>query len=262
MGALPLNRHAFGAAIVCAIALLAACFGGGGAVSGAAVSATPRAEFDQPATPADAMFPVDGPSMALARELSDGHWGAAACGGEVAIGWTPLEEGTNATASWRNPTDAWNNAAENFDCRIDFNRQADFDWTKFCSVMAHEMGHLLGRPHSGDPGDLMAPLYNRPLDACEQTPDPAAPAPAPEPVVEEPAPVFEADVVAPRPRRTAAEMRAAVKRRMLSEQRVKRCRAARRALLSGRTGRRARIARARGKQLRCSFPRSARRPLR
>jgi hypothetical protein len=262
--ALEVNRHAALAAIVCAIALLAACLGAraDGAVTGTAVSATPRADIEEPAAPADTLFPLEGPAMVLAREIAERHWGGAACSGEVEIGWASLEPGTNATASWRNPTDAWNNAGENFDCSIDFNTQAEFDWPKLCSVMAHEVGHLLGRQHAGDPNDVMAPLYRGPLDACAQTADPARPAPPVEPVAEERATVAEV-AAAPRPRRTrsVAEMKLAVKKRIVAEKRLKRCRAVRRALGARRFGRRARLARASATRLRCTFPRAARRPL-
>src|SRR3712207_6942749 len=50
---------------------------------------------------------------------------------------------TTLFRSWRNPTDAWNNAGENFDCVIEFNAGADYDWPKLCTVMTHEMGHLV-----------------------------------------------------------------------------------------------------------------------
>ncbi|HEV2814887.1 MAG TPA: matrixin family metalloprotease, partial [Solirubrobacteraceae bacterium] len=181
MGSLRLDRHALSAAALCALVLLAACLFASGPVSGSAVSAGPRASVG---ADADALFPADGASIALGRELAERHWGGAACDGSVDVAWTVLEPGTNATASWRNPTDAWNNADENFDCRIDFNARADFDWEKLCTVMAHEIGHLLGRQHVADAADLMAPLYSDPLAACATTPDPARPVAAGAPVVE------------------------------------------------------------------------------
>src|SRR3712207_9307195 len=69
---------------------------------------------------------------------------------------TLFRSDTNATASWRNPSDAWNNPGENFDCRIEFNATAEYDWPKFCTVMTHEVGHLSGQPHSDRPGELMS----------------------------------------------------------------------------------------------------------
>ena len=73
--------------------------------------------------------------MEAARAIAVAHWGADPCGGAYTLTWTALDLGTNATASWRNPTDAWNNAGANFDCRIDLNPQADFDFPKLCTVL-------------------------------------------------------------------------------------------------------------------------------
>jgi hypothetical protein len=178
------------------VATLAAAFapGAGGAERGASASFTPRAA-GEPAVAPDARFPVGGPSVAKALEVAAAHWGATPCGGKVEVAWGRLEAGTNAIATWWNPTDAWNNAPQNFNCRIDFNAEMDFDWVKLCTVMAHEAGHLLGRRHvAGDP--LMGELYTDELPLCEQTADPAAPAaPTPAP----PASAASADAGAPQP---------------------------------------------------------------
>jgi hypothetical protein len=179
----PLNRILPLVAVV-AVTLAGALAPGGAAVSGTATSATTRAAADgAPAIAPDVRFPAGGPSVAAAWDVAARHWGSLPCGGEVEFAWTRLDAGTNATASWYNPTDAWNNAAENFDCRVDFNVEMDFDWEKFCTVLAHEAGHLLGRRHVA--GDLlMDPTYSRPLPACQQSADPAAPAPVAAPAPE------------------------------------------------------------------------------
>ena len=151
----------------------------------------------------DARFPAGGPSATAAWQLAVTYWGATPCNGQVQVSWTRLESGVNATAYWYNPFDAWNNAQENFNCRIEFNVGMEFDWVKFCSVFAHEVGHLLGRQHD-EADDLMASYYRAPLDPCEQMPDPTGPAPAPAPAeTPEPAEREAAASAATQPRRPA-----------------------------------------------------------
>jgi Matrixin len=124
--------------------------------------------------PADQRFPVGGPALQAARDVARGYWNADACKGAVEFVWTTLDEGTNATASWRNPTDAWNNAPENFDCRIELNATAEYDFAKLCTVVAHEVGHLVGRQHADREGLLMSAYYTTPLAACVAAAPPEA----------------------------------------------------------------------------------------
>ena len=151
----------------------------------------------------DVAFPMGSEGMAKAQEVAVAHWGKQPCGGTYELNWTVLDAQTNGTASWKNPTDAWNNVDENFDCVIDLNPEAGFDFPKLCTVMAHEVGHLLGNPHSEQAGQLMSPFYSEPLPEC------VAADPTPKPVVEEEEPVeVEADVAVAKPA-AAAKPRAA-----------------------------------------------------
>ncbi len=182
MRRLVLDRHALPALLAAAVALVVAFGGGsGGAAVGTAASYTPRAA-DAAGPGPDARFPVGGPSLEAAQRIAHAHWGGVPCAGTVEIRWAQLDGDTNATASWRNPTDAWNNPAENFDCTVELNSGMEYDWPKLCTVVAHELGHLLGRRHADDPRDLMAPVYSGELPACASAADPAAvPAPPPAP---------------------------------------------------------------------------------
>jgi hypothetical protein len=132
----------------------------------------------------DQQFPIGGPAIAKAKEVATGVWGRDACGGNVQMVWTAMEAGTNATASWRNPSDAWNNAGENFDCKIDINTQATYDFPKFCTVLVHELGHLNGQQHVAQPGQLMSAYYTDPIAQCVAA-DPNPPAPEPAEVEED-----------------------------------------------------------------------------
>lgn len=184
MPTLPVSRHAVPAIAAVLLSLLIGLLSAGGAldakagsVSAEAVSVTARAAQNV-ATPGDQAFPVDGPAFAAAQRVATSHWGAAACNGQVTTRWAAMDEGTNATASWRNPTDAWNNAGANYDCIIELNPKADYDFAKLCTVLAHELGHLVGKPHADAEGQLMSAVYTTALPACENAAPARAAAPA------------------------------------------------------------------------------------
>jgi Matrixin len=159
--------------------------------------------------PADQRFPLDGAELQLSREVARAHWNADACGGAVTFAWVTMEATTNATASWRNPTDAWNNVAENFDCKIELNTAAEFDFPKLCTVVAHEVGHLVGQQHAEQAGQLMSPYYSDPLPACVSA-NPAGPRAAAQPSQEGMEDV--GFTLADRTAKAAAAERAAAKR--------------------------------------------------
>ena len=178
------SRHLL-APLVVAAASLALPFVSAGSPSptvGKTASVDTRASQlnDGDPRPADQRFPLDGPQLQVARDLAKQHWNADACGGNVTYAWVQMEATTNATASWRNPSDAWNNIGENFDCRIELNTAAEFDWAKFCTVVAHEYGHLVGQQHAAESGQLMSPYYSDPLPVCLNT-APAGTQPAAQP---------------------------------------------------------------------------------
>ena len=162
-------------AIVALLALQFALLGAGTDVRAAAgvKGAGPKAATAQ--AQSDARFPLAGPSLQTAMTIAREYWGANLCGGAVTVNWVRVGPSNAATASWRNPTDAWNNAPQNFDCRIDLNANVEFDWRKLCTVVTHEVGHLLGQQHDPVPGRLMSAYYTSPLPRCAQTADPAAP---------------------------------------------------------------------------------------
>jgi hypothetical protein len=139
---------------------------------GDARSATARAA----SVPSDQVFPVAGADFQRAIAVAQGFWGATPCNGQVTYTWSGLEPLTNARASWSNPSSAWGNAAQNFACEVVFNRGMQFDFPMLCTVMTHEIGHLLGQQHDPNAGQLMSAIYTAPIGPCQagQPPAPVA----------------------------------------------------------------------------------------
>jgi hypothetical protein len=112
---------------------------------------------------------------ALAEKLAERYWGAVPCGGSVAIlAAQPLAAGLDAsTDGWATfesslgANDLQAPASTYTGCTISLARwqwpgraAMAGDWNMFCLTVVHEMGHLLGHPHSLTPGSVMAPVFN------------------------------------------------------------------------------------------------------
>ncbi len=154
---------------------------GAGAIAlAAAFGVAAPAAADEP--PPSVRYAVGSPGLAIAQDIARGTWGMDACGGAVAIEWAPDGPTINARSFWANPRSAYDDPALNVECRVVFNTQMAFTWEKFCTVLVHEYGHLVGQQHGPDGRDVMSPIYRAPLPACAATPDPSAP-PAPAPAL-------------------------------------------------------------------------------
>ena len=119
--------------------------------------------------------PVDpaGADIQVSLNVAEQYWGTTPCGGAAQIAWVDSPDTLlNATSTWDNPVDTWQQPAMNAHCLIALNPEATWDWNKLCTVVGHEVGHLLGHQHVADPTDLMTPVYTVPLPACAAIAEP------------------------------------------------------------------------------------------
>ncbi len=119
-------------------------------------------------------FAAGSPAMIEAELIATRYWGVSPCGGVVAVSWAPLDPSINGNSTWWNPASAYGNAGANAQCAITLNQSQAFDWPMFCTVMVHEIGHLVGQQHSTDATSVMYPVYVAPIAECQGAPAGAA----------------------------------------------------------------------------------------
>ena len=114
-----------------------------------------------------ARFTATSPTIAQAEQVARAYWGADPCHGSVTVRWVRQAPDINALSTWASPTaDPYGDPQANSDCAIDLNPVAAFDWPKFCTVVVHEFGHLLGHDHDSRRGQLMSEIYTTPVASC------------------------------------------------------------------------------------------------
>ena len=112
--------------------------------------------------------------VALATAVAERYWGQVPCGGQIAVfaerplvpGLSPTTDGWVTFDSSLGPNDLEAPASTYTQCTVSLARwrwptheAIARDWNMFCLTVTHEVGHLLGHPHSSAPHSVMAPVF-------------------------------------------------------------------------------------------------------
>jgi hypothetical protein len=112
--------------------------------------------------------------VALATAVAERYWGEVPCGGQIAVfadrplapGLSPTTDGWVTFDSSLGPNDLEAPAGTYTQCTVSLahwrwptHEAITSDWNMFCLTVTHEIGHLLGHPHSSAPHSVMAPVF-------------------------------------------------------------------------------------------------------